>query len=39
MEDETAMRKALLDHLEGALAIAEALNESEVRTLIEGSPG
>jgi hypothetical protein len=35
MKDETALRKALLENLEGALAIAEALNESKVRSLIE----
>lgn len=34
MKDETALR-ALLEHLESALAIAEALNEGKVRSLIE----
>ena len=35
MKDETALRKALLEHLEAALAIAETLNETKVQSLIE----
>ena len=35
MKDETALRKALLEQLEAALAIAEQLSEGKVRSLIE----
>ena len=35
MKDKAELRKALLDHLEGALAIADELNESAVGYLIE----
>ena len=35
MKDESELRKALLEHLEGALAIADELHESAIGYLIE----
>ena len=35
MKDEAQLRKALVEHLEGALAVADELRESSVGDLIE----